>query len=101
MKIRSQISTGQFEYSRIEVDGDVYRGPEHAALMAKEVDDAHRAAFAAKPESTLADKEFSELIYATVHHTLNQDIEKYEQMNPAQRQFIKLLTNALNRKKPV
>lgn len=100
MKIRSQISTGQFEYSRIELDLSNGDTPEKSALKAKELDVAHRAAFQEKPESTLPEKDFTDLIYKTLHSTKDMDVEQWELCNPAQKTFLKLLHNAMNRKKP-
>lgn len=100
MKITSQISTGQFEYSKMEEDIDGDFSYDVYALKAKGLDEAHRAAFQKKPQHTLPDKEFTDFIYSQLHGTGNH-IESWERMNNAQRTFVNQLKKALTRKPPM
>lgn len=92
MKVTHRIPTTQYGFVEVEGTSDIPSivRAEHDALL---------AAFAEKPENTLPDKEMGEFLYAQIHG-LGNHVETWEKMNPAQQTFVKLLKNALARKKP-
>lgn len=59
-----------------------------------------QAAFNAKPENTLPEKEMTDFLFAQIN-SLGNHVETWEKMNDAQKAFVKQLKNALARKKPL
>lgn len=93
MKVTHRIPTTQYGYVEVE-------GTSHIPRRVREEHDELLAAFAAKPENTLAEKEMTDLIFKILHHTMDMNVEDWELCNPAQKTFLKLLKNAMLRKKP-
>lgn len=96
MKIELHVPVEQYGFvgATIEIDG-----PESYSLIPGFYDGI-KAAFAEKPANTLDDKAMTEFLFAQIHG-LGNHIETYEMMNPAQQHSVKLLKNALARKKPL